>query len=109
MSVGPYGETTSASAATATSASPKATSALRTEANPRIDVRVHQIDGEIAQHEQTADEEHRTLHDRIVALEHGPEEQAPDARQGEHFFGDDRAAEQIADLHAGDGDQRDEA
>ena len=78
-------------------------------ADPRVHVGVDEIDEQVRHHEEPADEEDRPLHQRVVALEHGPQEQPPHARQREHLLGDDGAAQQVAHLDAGHRDQRDEA
>src|SRR5262249_28860387 len=85
-----------------------ATTTLST-ADPRVDRGVEEIDREIAQHEERADEEDGALHERIVALHHRPQEQAAHARQGEDLLGDHGAAEEIADLDARHRDQGDQA
>src|SRR5262245_20121210 len=69
-------------------------------ADPRVDGGVEQIHGEVAQHEERADEEDGALHERIIPLDHRAQEQAAHPGQGEDFFGDHRAPEEIADLDA---------
>src|SRR5215471_9196641 len=78
-------------------------------ADPRVDGGVEEIDREIAQHEERADEEDGPLHERIVALHHRPQEQAAHPGQGENLLGDHGASEEIADLDSRHRDEGDEA
>src|SRR6266536_2678569 len=75
----------------------------------RVDNRIEQIHGEIAQHEQGGDEEDGALDQRVVPLDHRPQEQTAYSGQGEDLLGHHRATEQIADLDPRDGDQGDQA
>src|SRR5215831_488062 len=77
--------------------------------DPRVDGGVKEIHGEVAQHEERADEEDGALHERIVALHHRAKEQAAHAGKGEDFLGDHRAPEEIADLDSRHRDEGDEA
>src|SRR5262245_34482143 len=107
MSVGSYGATTSARTASRTTRRirlvPQRTSRFRTSGpsasaipDPRIHVGVDQVDKEVREHEEHADEEDRPLDDGIVALEDGPEDEPAHAREGEDLFGHDDAAKQVA-------------
>src|SRR5262245_33895374 len=39
------------------------------ETDPRVEVRVHHVDQEVQQDEGAREQEHRRLHDRVVAIE----------------------------------------
>src|SRR4029453_14271504 len=62
-------------------------------ANSRIDDGVEEIHGEIAQHEERGDEENGALNERVVPLDHRPQEQAAHSGEGEDLLGDHGAAE----------------
>src|SRR5205823_8631955 len=64
-------------------------------ADPRIEVRVEHVDGEVDHDERQRDDEHRALHQRDVAGEDALHDEAAQAGPGEHRFGQDGAAEQI--------------
>src|SRR3989475_189101 len=66
--------------------------------HPRVDDAVENVGRQVDQHEHRSDDEHRALHHGIVALEHGIERHATDARQREDHFHDDGAAQHVADL-----------
>ena len=70
--------------------------------------RVDAPDQRRGQREQPADDEDRALHEWVVTLEDGPQEQSPDAGQREDLLRHHRAAEQVADLDARHRDERDE-
>src|SRR5438477_3075589 len=115
ISVGSYGVTTLAKIASTTMVTtmpaPNRTSRLRSVsaiADPRVEVRVHEVDDEVRNEEEPADDEDGALHERIVTLKDGPQEQSPDAGQREDLLRHDRAAEQVADLDARHRDERDE-
>ena len=56
-------------------------------------------------HQDRGDEEHPEQH-LIVALEHRVEGEASEAGPGEHRLDQDRAADQLARLHPGYGEHR---
>src|SRR5215470_2397354 len=76
--------------------------------DPRIQVAVEKIDGQVDDHEEHRDEEARALRHRIVPLVDGPEHEPTDSGEREHLLDDDRAAEQDACLQSGDGDDGDQ-
>ena len=73
-----------------------------------VEVGVQHVDDQVHQHEARRDEQHAGLDDRVVALHDPVQDQRPDARQREDLLDDDRAAEQVADLDAGDRDDGDQ-
>src|SRR5262249_59310887 len=60
--------------------------------DPRIQVAVEKIDGQVDDHEEHGDEKDRALRHRIVPLVDGPEHEPPGARKGEHLLDHDPAA-----------------
>ena len=76
--------------------------------DPRIEVAVEQVDGEVDGHEQHRDEQDGGLGERVVALVDRPQHQAADAGQGEDLLDHHRAAEQDADLQPRHRDHRDQ-
>src|SRR5687768_15860069 len=100
--VGEYGATRSASAPARTMR-PSTThaptnsglrSARRADAGsataqPRIERGVEEVHGEVQEHEDGAEEEDDPLHDRVVALEDGVQQEPADARQREDVLHDD--------------------
>src|SRR6266545_1963595 len=74
-----------------------------------VDRAVQQIDGEVDQRDDHGREQHDALHERIVALVDRLDEQPADAWPGEDGLGDDRAAEQRADLEANHRHHRDQS
>src|SRR5262249_51310679 len=125
--VGAWGARAPASAASSTMAAtipvPKSTSRFRSAGrrarrqsdaasaipDARVDPRVDQVDQEVGDHEERADEQDGPLDERVVPLEDAPQEESPDAGQREDLLGDDHAAQQVADLDARHRDERDQA
>src|SRR5688572_32670536 len=75
---------------------------------PRVERRVEQIDAEIEQHEDPAEQQDHALDDGIVALEDRVEQQPADTGQREDVLDHDNAADDVAELDAGHGDDGDE-
>ena len=75
--------------------------------DPRIEIGVEHVDGQVDRHEADGEDQDRALRQREVARGDGADRHAADARPGEHGLGDDRAAEQEADLQADQRDDRD--
>src|SRR5713226_1637139 len=88
----------------ATAASSAASSAAM--ADPRVEHGIEHVDREIQQHEADGDEQHHALQDDEVARIDGADQQPADAGQGEDRLDDDGAADQAADVDAGDGHER---
>src|SRR2546427_2233557 len=61
--------------------------ATSSTAYSRVDNRVEQIHDEIAQHEQGGNEEDGALDQRVVPLDHRPQEQTAHSGQGKHLLG----------------------
>src|SRR6185295_17196236 len=78
------------------------------ETDPRIDEPIEDVDEEIAEDEAHGDQQHDTLHERVVAGEDRVHHQAADAGQREDVLGDDGAADQRAELEPEHGDHRDQ-
>src|SRR5215510_2835175 len=68
-----------------------------------IDPAIEHVDHEIADDEAHRDQQHDALHQGVVARKDRVDHEATDARQREDVFGDDRAADQRAELQAEDG------
>src|SRR5262249_23108624 len=73
-------------------------------ANPRVEHGVGEIDDQIDQHVNEAEQQHDALDDRIVAAQDGIDREAADARDREHRFGDHSAADQERNADADYGD-----
>ena len=61
---------------------------------------IEEVDEQVAQDEADGDQQHDALHQRVVAREDRVDHQAADAGQREDVLGDDRAADQRAELQA---------
>src|SRR5262249_35894920 len=80
-------------------------------AEPDAGVEIGGEDGgdQVRQDVADREEEHHALDDEEIPAEDGVDHQPADARQGKERLGDDRVAEQAADLepdHGDDGDER---
>src|SRR4051794_21352673 len=75
-------------------------------ANPRIENGVEQIDDEVHHHEAHGDHQHRSLQDDQIAGVDRTDQKPADSRQRKDRLDDQRAADQSADIDAGDRDQR---
>src|SRR2546427_4505053 len=73
-----------------------------------IDIRVEEVDEQVRQGEQRREGQHDALHHRVVASEDRVDQEQPKPRPAEHRFGEDRPAEQGAELEPDGGDDRDE-
>src|SRR5688572_26595065 len=62
----------------------------------RVEHRIEEIDSQVQQDKQCADDEHDALHLRIVTLLHGADEEARQAGPVEHVFDEHGATEQRA-------------
>src|SRR6266542_1275243 len=78
------------------------------EPDPRVEIGVDHVHQKIDDHKGAGKEEHRGLHDRVVAVEDGLDGEATHAGPGEDGLGDDRAAEEQAQLDLHEGPGRDE-
>src|SRR5688572_12954952 len=77
-------------------------------ADSRVDDCIEGVNHEIDQHEPECVEEYQTRNQRVVASRHAADQQAANARPGEDRLGNDRTREQLAQLEADDGDDRDQ-
>src|SRR5439155_9119824 len=75
-------------------------------ADARIEEAIDEVDDEVDHDEQHGGDEHRALHDGIVAVVDRLDREPADAGPGKHGLGHDGAAEQGAELQAGDRDDR---
>src|SRR4029453_17854374 len=76
--------------------------------DPGIDPAIEHVDHEVAHDEAHGDQQHDALHERVVAGKYRVDHEASDTGQGEDVFGDDRAADQRAELQAEDGHDGDQ-
>src|SRR4051812_22108309 len=63
-------------------------------ANPRIEEGVNNIDDQVGQHEDDRNQEDDSLHDRVVTVKDGANQDAPDTANGEDRLDDDGAAQE---------------
>src|SRR5687768_17277330 len=63
-------------------------------ADARVEVHVGEVHREVDEHVGAREDQDHALDDRVVAPQDGIHGEAADARDGEHGFGDDRAADQ---------------
>src|SRR5580698_6354801 len=101
---GPNRRARQTGAATATS-SLRASSSVAM-ADPRIEHGVEQVDDEVHDDEAGGDQQHGALQNNQIARVDRADQEPPDARQSEDRLDDDGAADQPADIDAGDGHQR---
>src|SRR5262249_6914567 len=71
-----------------------------------IEDAIEEVDREVEDDEQNRREEDRALHDGVVPVVDRLDGQPPDTRPREDGLGDDRAAQQRAELQPGDGHHR---
>src|SRR5271157_643291 len=76
------------------------------EPDARIEPRIHQIDDQVAEHEDGDGEHHQGLGQRVILVLHRLHEQPADAVQVEYLLGHDKAADQEGELDADHGDNR---
>src|SRR5213594_1454650 len=76
-------------------------------ADAGIEEAIDQVDAEVDHDEEYGGQEHRALHDGVVAVVDRLDREPSDARPRKHRFRHDGAAEQRAELQPGDGDDRD--
>src|SRR6266478_2026187 len=76
--------------------------------DPRVEIRVEDVHGQVHEHEGARDHEHAPLHEGDIARQDALDHERPHSGPGEHGFRQHRAAEQIAGLDADHGDDRDE-
>src|SRR5207253_11197486 len=69
---------------------------------PRVEPAIEQVHEQVADDEADRDQEDDALDERIVAREDGIDDQAPDAGEREDVLGDDRAADERAELQPED-------
>src|SRR5215218_210937 len=72
----------------------------------RVEERVDDVDDQVQEDDEEGAHEHGALHRGQVALLDGVEGQSPDAGDVEDGLGEDRAAQQDAEVEAEDGDDR---
>src|SRR2546426_5001551 len=87
-------------------ASPATSSSSVAMANPGIENCVEQVDDEVHDDEARTDQQHDTLQDDEVAREDRADQQPADARESKNRLDDDGAADQPADIDAGNRHQR---
>jgi len=75
--------------------------AQSSQPHPRVEHAVQQIHAEVDDQEHHREGQHDALHERIIALRDGVEQQATHTRPGKHGLGDDCAAEDDAEIGAG--------
>src|SRR5687768_8524703 len=83
--------------------------AIASVANPRVERRVCEVDGQVGRDDHDDDDEVDTLDHGVVALDDRLHEELPHAREPEHRLDDDRPAGDLRDLeaeHRDDGDER---
>src|SRR5438128_2246025 len=74
--------------------------------DPRIDELIAQVDEGVDEQVRGGEDQHRTLQHGIVLLRDGLRDQPPDPGQREHLLDDHRAANEPAQVDAGQRDQR---
>src|SRR5690606_30454355 len=72
-------------------------------ADPRVEDGVEHVHQEVDEHVAHGDDRHQALQGDVLAGDDRLVEQQPDARQREDDLDDDRAADERADVEAGDG------
>src|SRR5713101_10153026 len=75
-------------------------------ADPRVEPRVGEVDGEIDDHDARGHEQRDALDDRQVARGDRAEGQAAEAGQGEDGFQDDASRQELTELETGHGHDR---
>src|SRR5439155_191243 len=75
--------------------------------DPRVDVGVHEVDGERHEHDDEPEEHRDPLYHRVVAVPDRARDLARDAWPVEHVLGEDRAAQEEREREADDGDDGD--
>src|SRR5882757_11107002 len=75
-------------------------------ADPGVENGVEQIDDEVHDDEACGDQQHYALQDDEIARADRADQKPADSREGEHCFNDNSAADQAADIDAGDRHQR---
>src|SRR3954449_11001504 len=80
--------------------------AMSASLDARVERGLDHVDGEVEKHEEQRQHEDRALQQRQVALEDRGVEEKAGAGPGEHRLDQDRAAEEIAELQAHDGERR---
>ena len=68
-------------------------------AQPRIEQRIHHVDGEVDQHEEQREDQHDALDQRQVAIDDGVDRHVAEALVGKQPLDDDRAADEEGELH----------
>ena len=79
------------------------------QAHARVERRVHEVDEDVQQQENGRHGEHHGLDQRHVLVDDRFHGQTADAGIGEHRLGDDRAAQEVAQLEPDRGHDRDRA
>src|SRR5437667_4360983 len=77
-------------------------------ANPWVQVAVEHVHEEVSYEIERAQHQHPGLHDGIVARGDRLEDQASEARPGEHGLGDHGATQELHEEHDGEGDHREQ-
>src|SRR5262245_42528353 len=66
--------------------------------DPGIDEAIEHVHEEVAHDEADGDQQHHALHEGVVPREHGVDDEAADAGEGEHVLCDHRPPDQRAEL-----------
>src|SRR3954454_22529472 len=80
--------------------------AARSSAQPRVDQDVAEVGEEVQGDVGGRGDEHHTLDDGVVAVEHGVYDKLAEARDGEDLLGQHRAREKRAELERAERDDR---
>src|SRR6185503_18564887 len=70
------------------------------EADTGIQVAIQKIHDDVERDEEDRDDENAALNQRVIPLDDGGEQHAPDTRDREDLLDDDGASEQLPDLNA---------
>src|SRR5215208_6941087 len=81
------------------------TVAMSASLDARVERGLDHVDGEVEEHEEQRQHQDRALQQRQVALEDRGVEEEAGTGPGKHRFDQDRAAEEIAELQAHDGER----
>src|SRR5947209_12154411 len=74
-------------------------------AQARVDEEIGEVGEQVEQDIRRRGEEHDALHHRVVAVEHGIDDELAEAGNGEDLLGEHRAGEQLAEF---EGSERDD-
>src|SRR5919108_5846419 len=85
-----------------------AVTAMSGEPDPRVDHRVEEVDQQVDEDEGRGHDQHAAADERVVARVDRLDGEAAEPRPGEDRFGEDRPAEEEAELQPDDRQDRDE-